>query len=591
VAIAEGVAEELIAAGLAAVAHSGFRQVRGTDWEAEVHAACQTSMRVAVGQAALLLPPEAAEHAADHLAADLERAGASGWLGDALARSILSGAVDSRIREDLHATLGSRWDYLAAQGIELGRLIEVFPQAVVDDLFRRARPGEPLFQVLQIMQLRHEVAAIVSTMDVLRETVEGTRPSIRMPTLTTPVDLIRPSGQADGDVLDGRIVEAAALVLSRRDPPSLLDARQQLADLLAELVSGIYWRHLDVTPRTIAVEELVDQLLLKDAGAAQLLPARAYLRGRQGRLYYALADYEAFMPVAGDHRARVQADAGAMLMTLGHYPEARRVIKRALAAGLSPRDSLRTRQLELWIDDYQGRHIQVARECLRLMQMAQEQGDLANAYGAGHRAARALFAAAMSGRTDPTLLEVALREHERVSRFNEADNPYQYLWKSRIHHALHGTREDRWFHQAQERMEDAGGLAMAHIWLDRGTRALTNGRSQSRAAAGHLHIAADLWLKAPYPKGLFDASLGLGAAYAGFARTQADRRRAALHFRMAEQLAMRLGLPQLKQARRGRITALARVAIAPKVLLRSVDEQIAGLLPERLTSNRPFELG
>ena len=591
--IARGVAEELIAAGLAAAGQRGLRQARASDWEAEVRTACQTAMATAVGQAALQLPPEAVEQAADNLASDLERAGASGWLADALAHSILSGTATDRVRDELRTTLGSRWDYLAAQGIDLARLIDAFPEAVVDDLVRRARPGEPLFPILQIMRLREDVAAAMR-MDLLHEKPPTTNVhvSFRASPLATPADLaFRPSSHGDVNVVDGRIVEATALVLSRSDPPSLLDARQRLAELLSELVGGVYWRHVDVTPRTIVVEGVVDRLLAKDAGALQLLPARAYLRGRQGRHYDALADYESYLPVAGEARGKILADAGAMLMTLGHYTQARQVLRQARAAELSPRDLLRTRQHELWIDDYQGRHMETARECRRLMQTAQELGDVGNAYGAGHRSARALFAEAMNGKRDLALLELALREHERARRCNEADNPYQYLWMARIHHAFGSTGEHRWWHLAQERMEDAGGVAMAHIWLDRGTRALQDGRSRSRIAASHLQTAFDLWVTAPYPKGLFDAALGLGAAYSTFARTRADRRRAVLYFRMAEQLAFRLGLPQLRQARRGRLKASARLPVAPRVLLPSVDEQILSLLPERLMSNRSFHLG
>jgi tetratricopeptide (TPR) repeat protein len=588
--IAQGVAEELIAAGLAATAQRGLRQARATNWEAEVRAACQTAMEIAVGQAAFQLPPEAIEQAADSLATDLERAGASGWLADALAYSILTGTVTDRLRDELRTTLGSRWDYLAAQGIDVTRLIQTFPEAVVDGLFRRAWPGEPLFPILQIMRLREEVAA-ATHMDLLHDPSASLHASFRAPPLTTPADLIlRPSSQADVNVVDSRIVEATALVLSGSDPQSLLDARQRLAGLLSELVSGVYWRHVDVTPRTIAVEGVVDQLLIRDAGAIQLLPARAYLRGRQGRLYDALADYEAYLPVAGEARGKILADAGAMLMTLGHYTQARRVLRQARVAGLSSRDLLRTRQHELWIDDYQGRHMEIARECRRLMQTAQELGDVGNAYGAGHRAARALFAEAMNGRRDLALLELALREHEHAARFNEADNPYQYLWMSRIHYALGSTDEDDWWHLAQERMQDAGGLAMAHIWLDRGTRALQNGRSRSRIAANHLQTAFDIWVTAPYPKGLFDASLGLGNAYSTFARTHTDRRRALFYFRMAEQLAMRLGLARLRQARRGRLKASARLPASSSVL-HSVDRQIASLLPERLICDRSFDLG
>jgi hypothetical protein len=366
-----GVAQELIAQGLAAAGQRGLRHARASEWEAEVRAACQIAMEIAVGQAAIQLPPEAVGQAADNLATDLEHAGASGWLADVLAHSILSGAVTDRVRDELRTTLGSRWDHLATQGIDLTRLIEAFPEAVVDDLLSRARPGEPLFQILQIMLLREEVAA-VTRKDLLREPTTNVRVSFRAPPLTTPADLtFPPSSQADVNIVDGKIVEATALVMSQADPTSLLDARQRLAELLSELVSGVYWRHVDVTSRTIAVEGIVDHLLTKDAGGLQLLPARAYLRGRQGRHYDALADYAAYLPVAGEARGKVLADAGAMLMTLGHYSQARQVIRQAQASGLSSRDLLRTRQHELWIDDYQGRHMETAHECRRLMQAAQ----------------------------------------------------------------------------------------------------------------------------------------------------------------------------------------------------------------------------
>ncbi len=368
-----------------------------------------------------------------------------------------------------------------------------------------------------------------------------------------------------------------------------MDARQRLAGLLAELAGGIRWRHLDMTPRSIAVEGLVDELLTKDAEAAELLPARAFLRGRQGRLYEALADYEAFFPVAGAARAKIQLEVGTILMTLGHYDQSRQLLQRARATGLPPQAALRGRVHEFWIHDYQGRHMQAARECRRLMQTAQEQGDLQNVYGAEHREARALFAEALTGGRDRTLLELALREQERASRYNATDNPYWALWMYRIHRALDGDRGDHWWRQAQERMGDAGGFTVGHIWLDRGTRALDDGRL--RLAAEHLHVAADLWLRYPYPKGLFDASLGLNTAYARFARTSADGSRAVFRFRMAERLAERLRLPDLAAARRGLVAAAARLPTTPKVLLASIDEQVTSLLPERLMSGEPFDFG
>lgn len=589
-AIAQGVAEELIAAVVAAVGQGGLRQARGTDWEAEVRAACQSGMEVAVRQAATGLPPEAMSQAADSLAYDLERAGASGWLADALAQGVLDGAVDDSIRDDLRAALGPKRNYLAAQGINATRIVDVFPEAVVDDLARRARPGEPLFPVLQIMRLREEVRGLAWRIEVLRDAVENLHPSSPVPTQTTLVDpTIRPSGQAEINALDGRIVEATALVLARQDPPSLADARQRLAGLLADLGGRVHWRSVDVTPRSIAVEGLVDQLLAKDAGAAELLPARAFLRGRQGRLYDALADYQTFFPVAGIARAKIQRQAGGLLMTLGHYTQARQLLQRSRETGLTVQDALGARQHELWIDDYQGRHLHAARESRRVMYAAREQGETASIYGAGHREARALFAAAMNGGRDRTLLELALRELERTSRYNTTDNPYWALWMYRIRHELDADSDDRWWHQAQEQMEDAGGLADAHIWLDRGTRALEDGRP--RLAVEHLLVATDLWRRSPYPKGLFDASIRLGIAYARFARTAVDRSRAVIHFRMAEQLAERLGLPQLAEARRGLVTAAARLPIARGELLASVDEQVASLLPARLLSGEPFDFG
>jgi hypothetical protein len=140
-AIAQGVAEELIAAVVAAAGQGALRQARGPDWEMEVRAACEAGMEVAVREAAQGLPAEAMDQAADNLSHDLEHAGAADGLADALAHGILEGAVNDSIGDDLRAALGPKEEYLAAQGIDVTRIIDVFPGAVVDDLARRARPG------------------------------------------------------------------------------------------------------------------------------------------------------------------------------------------------------------------------------------------------------------------------------------------------------------------------------------------------------------------------------------------------------------------------------------------------------------------
>jgi len=221
--IVQGVAEELIAAVLAAAGQAALVHARGTDWEAEVHAACQAGMEVAVREAARGLPPAAMDQAADSLSYDSEYAGVSGWLVDALARGVLSGSVDDSIRDDLRTILRPKKRYLAAQGIDVGHLIDVFPGAVVGDLEKRARPGEPLFPILQIMRLHERIGGLVWRIDVLREAVEDLHTSSRVPRPTTPVvSPIRPSSQPEIEALDGRIVETTALVLVRRDPPSLV---------------------------------------------------------------------------------------------------------------------------------------------------------------------------------------------------------------------------------------------------------------------------------------------------------------------------------------------------------------------------------
>lgn len=353
----------------------------------------------------------------------------------------------------------------------------------------------------------------------------------------------------------------------------LSDAAETIRALTPELVKDVLAGSPDAFGTARWVEGLIERIIREDDRRISLLEDRSVLRDYQGRFNEALDD---IMTLIGTPRATSPAafiQAGSLLMTLGRWPQARRMLCQGYESATEESDKVKALEYILWIEDYQGRRDFVINRSLRLLLKV---GDLDpfTAMSVEHRLGRATFAKAQSA-GDRGLMEVALRRLR--SAWRAADRlgivqPYHANWAYRVSHEL-GTRDrDMLLEEAISTAREFGDGGWAgHVNLSLANRAIDGGRWSS--AAEHLLGALEVWTALPYPKGLFDVSHKLGRVYKEMG---ADHRiDSAMYSRMAQGIGARLRLPERHSARRHLEDVSGQLPYPRQDLLMRLDEMLA----------------
>jgi tetratricopeptide (TPR) repeat protein len=571
---------------LAALALAGGQKVlglvRGQPWEAQAEAACRSAMARAVRQAAETLDDAAIDEAVGVFTSMLGPDGSSQWLIDGLARGFRGTDLAAVLSAGFRERFGPDVDFLSEQGIDFDELVRAFPEALIDELLRFGRPDQPLYQVAQSV-------LVVMRLGALEEAVWGPHQQIErlqvVPQISIIRDLPTPGAYADRATRlrtrDDRIFETFAAVAQTADPEALGAAARSMERLLVDLSEEVRLDWASVTSRIAVVDELVDKLIKKHPQAGVLLPKRAGLRGRQGHWDRALEDLQRFIEMGGPPTGPILLESGALLMNLGSYPQARHTLQRAKAAGLTPTDELKATHLQLWIDDYQGRHVAVVRQSHRLLRVAEELGaPRFQLSGIRHRMGRAMFAAALAKGHDRALMERSLQQLEHAWDLNQRQHPFDVFWVYRINAALETRDRERLWQEACEQMAVLGEPAAGHLHLIGAVRA--RHRELWLEARAQLYDALDLWKTHPYPKGLFDVAIQLGDVYRELPSDPDSRRTAILFYRLAERLGTRLGLAELPSVRQRLDTALTQPAASPAYLIKEADDRLAQLSFSRI---------
>jgi tetratricopeptide (TPR) repeat protein len=571
------VAENILAALALAGGQKVLGLVRGQPWEAQVKAACHAAMARAIRHATETLDDAAINEAVGVFTRMLGPDGPSQWLINGLAKGFRGADLAAVLSASFRERFGQDVYFLSEQGIDLDELVRAFPEALIDELLGSGRPDQPLYQVAQSV-------LVVMRLGALEKAVWGPHQQIERLQVVSETSIIRelptPGTHADqatrNHARDDRIFDTFTAVTQTADPEALSVAARSVEGLLVDLSEEIRQDWAAVTARIAVVDELVDKLIEKHPQAGVLLPKRAGLRGRQGQWDRALADLQRFIDIGGPPTGPILLESGALLMNLGSYAQARHTLQRAKAAGLTPTDELKATHLQLWIDDYQGRHLHVVRQSHKLWRTAKELGaPKSQLSGIQHRMGRAMFAAALANGHDRALMKRSLQRLEHACDLNQRQHPFDAFWVYRISAALETRDRERLWQEAREQMAVLGQPAAGHLYLIGGARARQ--RELWIEARAQLQDALDLWKIHPYPKGLFDVARQLADTYRELPSNRNNRRTAILFYRLADRLGTRLGLADLPSVRQRLSTELTRSAASPAYLLKEADDQLAQL--------------
>jgi TIR domain len=392
--------------------------------------------------------------------------------------------------------------------------------------------------------------------------------------------------EADGVAFEREIVRIVAAKKRLTDPATLTDVATRVEAILASLVGSQNLGSPRKAALADAVDEIVGWLVSESREAATLLRLRARLRSLRGRWPGAVDDLQRYADTTDTPDPTLMLEAGTHLMTLGSYGEANRLLAETKAATDFEVRS-RARELRIWIEDYQGRHLEAARGAAGLLHDLDRAGAGPDrAAGTRHRMARALFAASTAGVFDRDAAERAFEQMDRAAA--ESDNPFNAFWMYRIAEALGRRDRHLLWDRAQEAMGELSEPARGHILL---VASMRHARTESRLAQRHcLREALELWSKHPYPKGAFDASLRLGTLLTDMAVTRSDRLEAVRVLRLAECIAKNLGLPERDLAGRRLEAAADRLSYTGEYLRERSDELIRESDLATLLSPRTFRM-
>ncbi len=382
--------------------------------------------------------------------------------------------------------------------------------------------------------------------------------------------------EPDGVAFEQEVVRIVATKKRLRDPATLAEVARRVEAILASLVGTQNFGSPRKAALADAVDEIVGWLLDESREAVPLLPLRARLRSLRGQGAGAVDDLQRHTDMTGRLDPAVMLEAGTHLMTLGSYGEANRLLAETANAAADFEVSSRARELQIWIKDYQGRHMESVHSAAALLRDIDRAGvGPGEAANTRHRMARALFAASVTGVFDRAAAERAFEQMSRAAA--EADNPFNEFWMYRIAEALGRRDRQILWDRAEEAMGDLGESAQGHLFL---AASMRYARQERRLAQRHaLRQALDLWAKYPYPKGAFDASFRLGTLLTDMAVTRSDRLEAVRMLRLAERIAQNLGLPERDIAGRRLEAAAGRLLYTAEHLRKWSDELLRDSFP------------
>jgi hypothetical protein len=432
----KAVAENILAALLAASGQKTLESIRGTEWERQVEEACTHALAAALAEAANDLEEPARAEAVHAFGRMLAAADASRKIVQLLAKSFVDADAKGALSEWLRHSFGPDVDYLEAQGIDFDLLVAIFPQALLEHLAEVAEPGQPMFGAVASVALSTQVRELRHSADIASEKLNRLLTGSRIARTGLPPQIWEFADVAatSDEERDRQIIQALAKVISPRHPNDLTEATKAFERLLADLSQAVYRGDDDELAQAIVVEDGLDRLIAKRPQAVALLPRRASLRERQAEWVEALQDYRRFVDQttttpSGPFLLRV----GTLLMTLGSYPDAKRLLRQAKSQGLDPLDASVASETELWIDDYQGQHEAVVQRCRSLLHTAmQVDAPMKHIAGIRHRMGRAAFAAALAAGNDRVLLERSRLMMERAWELNGQSHPFDTFWIYRI---------------------------------------------------------------------------------------------------------------------------------------------------------------
>lgn len=322
---------------------------------------------------------------------------------------------------------------------------------------------------------------------------------------------------------------------------------------------------------------IIDDVIKRRPDAVDLLVMRSRMREQFGAWPEALDDLQSVITAGGRLDDSLCLPAGSLLMTLGNYGQARRILAQAAAGEVDQATKLTSRQLTSWIDDYQGNHQRAIEDLIVLAREANKAGVTAEILGGiEHRIGRAMFALAVQkgSRPDVNVLHLALKYVEHGRARIGPQNPFGALWLSLISSYLDESASERHWLDAREGLQELGLAGQAHILVFKGRR--ESRAADYRAARQLLWDGLECWKRLGYPNGAFDSSLALGRLYLRHFFYSADDRQSGFKIaRLASRLGNLMGSADRVEAEALVVEALDRLSVVNRqVALEGIDEKL-----------------
>lgn len=285
----------------------------------------------------------------------------------------------------------------------------------------------------------------------------------------------------------------------------------------------------------------VSVFLEQHKSASRVRLRRAQLRERLGKWDLALEDLREYLADESSQETEALLPAGRLLITLGNYSEADRLLQRAVTAAKEPSEEIAAAGLRLWIADYQGDHATAVRAGELLIVRARHLG-LGGEVVAGieHRIGRALYEQAIVNGGDGRLFQLSLGRLRTASLSIDPDNPFSAAWIYRVANRMGNPQSEVHWQEAKEKLSFAGGTELAHLNLLQADRAVADGNIG--LARTELAQAEEIWKRSSYSKGMSDVALRMAQLYAEGQRDPHTKEMGLVYARLACVLGKQLGL-------------------------------------------------